>query len=53
VIPSLGHGPDVPPDTEVLRTLARNYRVPVAGLGKAACFGHYAEVLQPGELRLS
>ncbi|WP_030435109.1 MOSC domain-containing protein [Actinoplanes subtropicus] len=50
VIPSLAHGPDVPPDTELLRTLARHYRVPVAGLGKAACFGSYAEVLRPGEL---
>jgi uncharacterized protein YcbX len=52
VIPSLAHGPDVGPDTALLRTLARHYRVPVAGLGKAACFGSYAEVLQPGELEL-
>lgn len=53
VIPSLAHGPDVPPDTGLLRTLARHYRMPVAGLGKAACFGSYAEVLRPGELRLT
>jgi len=53
VVPSLAHGPGVPPDTELLRTLARDYRMPVAGLGKAACFGSYAEVLQPGELRLA
>jgi hypothetical protein len=52
VIPSLAHGPYVPPDPDLLRTLARHYRVPVAGLGKAACFGSYAEVLEPGELRL-
>ena len=52
VVPSLAHGPGVPPDTDVLRTLARDYRMPVAGLGKAACFGSYAEVLRPGELRV-
>ncbi|WP_433382553.1 MOSC domain-containing protein [Actinoplanes sp. CA-142083] len=52
VIPGLDHGPGVPADTELLRTLARHYRVEVAGLGKAACFGVYAEVIQPGELRV-
>jgi len=52
VVPSLDHGPGAPPDADVLRTLARRYRMPVAGLGKAACFGVYAEVLQPGELRV-
>ncbi|MFF5288160.1 MOSC domain-containing protein [Paractinoplanes globisporus] len=52
VVPSLDHGPGAPPDADVLRTLARRYRMPVAGLGKAACFGVYAEVLQPGDLRL-
>jgi len=52
VIPSLAHGPDQPPDTDLLRTLARHYRVPVAGLGKAACFGSYAEVLRAGELHV-
>jgi uncharacterized protein YcbX len=53
VVPGLAHGPGVPADTGLLRTLARHYRVEVAGLGKAACFGTYAEVVQPGELRVS
>lgn len=51
VVPGLGHA-GLPPDRAVLTTLARNYRVPVAELGRAACFGAYAEVVQPGRLRL-
>jgi uncharacterized protein YcbX len=41
-----------PTDRELLGTLARDYRVPVGGLGRAACFGAYAEVLQPGLVRV-
>jgi hypothetical protein len=36
----------------LLGTLARDYRVPVGGLGRAACFGAYAEVVQPGLVRV-
>ena len=49
-IPGLAHGADVPADATVLRTLARHYRMPVADLGRAACFGMYAEVVRPGVL---
>jgi hypothetical protein len=52
VIPGLDHGPGVPADLGLLRTLARDYRTEVAGLGRAACFGVYAEVVEPGELRV-
>jgi uncharacterized protein YcbX len=39
-------------DRELLGTLARDYRVPVGGLGRAACFGAYAEVVRPGLVRV-
>jgi uncharacterized protein YcbX len=51
VVPGLGHA-GLPPDRSVLTALARHYRVPVAGLGRAACFGTYAQVVQTGRLRL-
>ncbi|MEU1396070.1 MOSC domain-containing protein [Micromonospora zamorensis] len=51
VIPGLPQA-DLPADRSVLSALARHYRVPVAGLGHAACFGTYADVVQPGRLRL-
>jgi uncharacterized protein YcbX len=51
VVPALEHA-EVPPDRSVLTALARHYRIPVAGLGHAACFGTYADVVQPGTLRL-
>ncbi|TBL42717.1 MOSC domain-containing protein [Verrucosispora sp. SN26_14.1] len=50
VVPGLAQA-DVPADRGVLSALARHYRVPVAGLGQAACFGVYAEVVEPGRLR--
>ncbi|MEV4498118.1 MOSC domain-containing protein [Micromonospora arborensis] len=50
-IPGLAQA-ELPADRSVLSTLARHYRVPVAGLGRAACFGTYADVVQPGQLRL-
>ena len=50
VIPGLGHG-DAPADRAVLGTLARDYRITVPGLGRAACFGTYADVVRPGRLR--
>ena len=51
VVPGLGHA-GLPPDRSVLATLARHYRIPVAELERAACFGVYAEVVEPGRLRL-
>ncbi|GAB3145649.1 hypothetical protein GCM10027290_25890 [Micromonospora sonneratiae] len=43
---------ELPADLSVLSDLARHYRIPAAGLGRAACFGPYAGVVQPGRLRL-
>lgn len=51
IIPGLGHGA-LPADLTVPRTLARHYRIDVPGIGRAACFGWYAEVLQPGRLEV-
>ena len=51
-VPGLAHDAEVPADPAVLRTLARHYRRPVADLGRAACFGTYAEVVVPGVLRV-
>lgn len=49
IVPSLDrHGGS--PDRALTSALARHFRVPVAELGRAACFGAYAEVLQPGVL---
>lgn len=52
VVPGLDPdgGPSI--DHELLRVLSRHHRVPVAELGRAACFGAYAEVLQPGRVRV-
>ncbi len=36
----------------LLTALARHHRTVVGGLGRAACFGMYAEVLRPGQLTL-
>jgi uncharacterized protein YcbX len=51
IIPSLAHG-ELPADRPVLSALARHYRIDVPGLGRAACFGVYADVLRPGRLEL-
>jgi uncharacterized protein YcbX len=51
VVPGLGQD-HLPADRPLLRTLAEHHRVSVPGFGRAACFGTYAEVLQPGRLRL-
>lgn len=51
IVPGLAHG-ELPADRSLLTALARHYRVPVPGLGRAACFGTYADVLRPGRLRL-
>ena len=52
VIPGLPPGRPAGGPLGAERALARHYRVPVAGLGHAACFGTYADVVQTGRLRL-
>lgn len=47
VIPTLAHDP-LPPDRDILRTIAREHRVPVPTLGRAACVGIYLKVVTPG-----
>jgi len=51
VVPGLTAGEDQAVDQQLLSTLARHHRTAVADMGKAACFGVYAEVLQPGHVR--
>lgn len=51
VVPGISHG-ELPADPALLRTLARHHRVTLPGLGRAACFGTYAEVLTPGAIRV-
>lgn len=48
-VPGLDHG-EAPTDRPLLTTLARHYRTQVPGRGRAACFGVYAEILQPGQV---
>ena len=48
-VPGLDHG-TVPADRDLLSALGRGYRTEIPGLGRAACFGSYAEVLQPGQV---
>lgn len=52
VVPGLEHH-GVPTDPAVLRTLGRRYRTDVLGRGRAACFGVYADVLEPGVIELA
>ncbi len=51
LVPGLIDG-SMPVDRPLLATLARDYRTELAGLGRAACFGAYAEVLEPGRLHV-
>jgi MOSC domain-containing protein len=51
-VPTLAHGPDLPPDVEVLRAAARQNRVPVLQLGPLTCVGAYAAVADLGRLRI-
>lgn len=51
IIPTLAHHP-LPPDRDILRTIAREHRVPVPGMGRAACVGIYLRVVTPGRLTL-
>jgi uncharacterized protein YcbX len=41
---------DLPRDREILRTVARENRQEFAGLGRWACLGVYATVVEPGEV---
>ena len=51
-VPTLAHGP-LPRDTDALRVLARHNRLaPVADMDPEPCAGVYAEVLNPGRIRV-
>ena len=50
IVPSLGQPGADDPDPGVLRILARDHRRPVSGLGRAAVFGCYASVQEPGHI---
>ena len=51
-IPTLAHG-DLPRDTEALRVVARHNRVsPMPDLDPEPCAGIYAQVLNPGRIRV-
>ena len=52
VVPGLDPHGGAAIDQMLLRLLARHQRVPVGDLGRAACFGVYAEVLHPGHVEL-
>ena len=51
VMTTLAQG-DLPEDRQVLRTLADHNRLEFAGFGDFACLGIYAEVTEPGEVRV-
>ncbi len=50
VVPTLRHG-ELPADPGIMRTVAREHRVPVLTLGPLSCVGVYLDVLQPGTVR--
>jgi len=52
VVPSLAHAPDLPADAGLLRSIARQNRVPVLDVGLRACVGVYATVSRPGAVRV-
>lgn len=51
-VPTLAHGPEVPSDPDLIRTLRRHNRVPVPGFGVLSCLGAYASVVEPGRVRV-
>lgn len=51
VIPTLGHD-ELPPDPALMRTVAREHRIPVLDLGRLSCVGVYLEVVEPGAVRV-
>jgi len=48
-VPTLAQG-DLPPDQEIIRTVARYNRISIDGAAPSACVGAYARVLQGGEI---
>jgi uncharacterized protein YcbX len=50
-VPALAHG-DLPRDLDALRVPSSRNRLPVLDLGHLACVGVYAEVLEPGVVRV-
>jgi uncharacterized protein YcbX len=51
VVPTLAHD-ELPADPSLMRTVAREHRVPVLGLGRLSCVGVYLDVLEPGAIRI-
>nr|WP_240496756.1 MOSC domain-containing protein [Streptomyces torulosus] len=51
VVPTLGHG-DLPPDPQIMRTVANQHRIPVLDLGRLSCVGVYLDVVEPGTVRV-
>jgi uncharacterized protein YcbX len=51
VVPTLGHG-DLPPDPQIMRTVASRHRIPVLDLGRLSCVGVYLDVVEPGAVRV-
>jgi uncharacterized protein YcbX len=51
VVPTLGHD-DLPPDPRIMRTVAREHRIPVLDLGRLSCVGVYLDVVEPGMVRV-
>ena len=50
LVPALTPGEPQHLDRELLGVLAREHRTPVGTMGRAACFGVYADVIEPGQL---
>jgi uncharacterized protein len=51
IMTTLGQG-ELPRDNEVLRTVTRNNRIDIPGLGTWSCVGAYAAVTMPGTVQL-
>ncbi|MGV9342399.1 MOSC domain-containing protein [Streptomyces sp. NPDC003688] len=50
VVPTLAQA-GLPADPGIMRTVAREHRVPVFDLGRLSCVGVYLDVLEPGTVR--
>ncbi|MDX3639228.1 MOSC domain-containing protein [Streptomyces sp. MB09-02B] len=51
VVPTLAQE-ELPADPAIMRTVAREHRVPVLDLGRLSCVGVYLDVLEPGTVRI-
>ena len=49
-VPTLAHG-DLPPDVQALQKVAALNKIQVLDLGRLACLGAYAKVIEPGVIR--